>query len=447
MSLSIINLIAVLALAFMGSRAIRRITSKKSSSVDIVILAHIVLCGIPLLLDELIGLPNYTNAPGFVSASEDYATCVVYCIYAVWAAYLWQKCGRIRFPSVAHNGKDDGMLRHAGMLWHIPPYAKMLLFAVMLLPLMYVMTLPDRKLYWVFSSTLRYDLSDSYMAGHYWVNRLCYLSLLAGSWLLLDSRPWKQGRWPSILSCMMIMPVLVCTIWIHGKRNSVAVMGILFLFVFYYRGLLTGRRAFGIIMAMLVGVLGFSFFFQAYTGRVTTSWYENARIDYGRDDVIKLTLFAELHPNELQILEYRGQSYLYYLLCWIPRDVWADKPLPYAHYMTSAMRLSPPKMWLGSMTTSWLEEAVANLGWWGVLWGPLSIALFCRIGDMCRNGVMRLLTPLLGCLLLTTHLVAVFPLYVIWFVFALFERPWRRRVNGCESPSKNVPVLAARTTQ
>lgn len=443
MLVSCLNMLTFLWLFLLGWFAVRRIARQESPSIDYALLVHFSLCGFPLLLDDLIGIPNYTSAPGFVMAAEDKTTAIIYCLYVAWVPLVWLKVGR---PSRSHPEGGAGSTANPlqkYLAWHIPPFLRLALVVIMVSPLIMILFLPDRSLYWVFSSTLRYFQSDTYMRGHVWVTRICYFSVVAACWLLLDSHPWKQGRWPNLLTSLFVSPWLICTVWLHGKRNVVAILCLLLLFVFYFRGLMRGKRAYVLVGAGLTGLLCYSFFFQVYTGRVSTTYYENFRIDYGRDAVIKMAIFAELHPDEIRILEYRGQSLLYYLLCWVPRDKLANKPMPYAQYVTSAKHLSEPRFWEGGMTTSWLEESIANFGWGGLLIGPMGVALFFRIGDSCRDGLLRLLTPLLGCLLLAVHMIAVFPLFVLWGGLVIWARPWRKnaRQRGCIVLGKDTEEL------
>jgi hypothetical protein len=138
-------------------------------------------------------------------------------------------------------------------------------------------------------------------------------------------------------------------------------------------------------------------------------------MDYGRDDVIKLTIFAELHPEIIRILEYRGQSFLFYSVFYVPRDFWPQKPYPYAVYSTSAIAMFDSPRQLGwGLTTSILEEAIANLSWAGMLAGPLVVSLVCRLGEACRNSMVSAFTALIACLFLSVHLNAFMVMFLLW---------------------------------
>lgn len=69
--------------------------------------------------------------------------------------------------------------------------------------------------------------------------------------------------------------------------------------------------------------------------------YKNVRVDFSRDDRVKMTIYSELYPDRMKILDYRGQSIVFDLTMFIPRSIWEEKPWPYAVYFTSAMLMMP----------------------------------------------------------------------------------------------------------
>jgi hypothetical protein len=160
----------------------------------------------------------------------------------------------------------------------------------------------------------------------------------------------------------------------------------------------------------------------------TESATQSFRIDFGRDNGIRLAIFSELNPEYLQILEYRGQSVLFNLTFFVPRSVWPDKPWPYSVYSTAAVfNLRPDYLGWG-VTTSWLEEAIANFSWLGFLLGPLLITLVARIGDSTGEPVVSFLTKLVVSLLLTVQLAAWIYLALLW-VGALLRAQFIKRRN------------------
>jgi len=131
--------------------------------------------------------------------------------------------------------------------------------------------------------------------------------------------------------------------------------------------------------------------------------YDSYRIDFGRDHGIKLALQKELEPSERPLLEFRGQSVLFALTFWCPRSWWPEKPYPYYVYFTGAVLDAPTRsVWLGwGVTNCWLDEAVANLGLWGMLLGILLPGLVCRYGGQ-NTPELWLTTVTIGYCLMTS---------------------------------------------
>jgi hypothetical protein len=190
-------------------------------------------------------------------------------------------------------------------------------------------------------------------------------------------------------------------------------------YILWERGHLRGPRMAVAALGILIAMGAYSYIYQLiYRGHNLEDndrWYENFRMDYGRDDRIKLAIFAELHPETVRILDYRGQSLVFYAAYAVPRALWPDKPYPYAVYATSAIAMFDTPRQLGwGLTTSVFDEAIANCSWAGMLLGPALILLICRIGEACRNNMVTTLTALIACMFLAVHLNAFMVLFLIW---------------------------------
>jgi len=142
--------------------------------------------------------------------------------------------------------------------------------------------------------------------------------------------------------------------------------------------------------------------------------YESMRVDYGRDSRVKMVAYSLLHPSEMTILDFPGQTVLFDIGAWIPRSVWPEKPYPYAVYFTSAMLGQPVQDMGWGMTTSLFDEVISNAGWPGLLLGPLIIGFVCWVGESTRDPLVILLTVLVACLLMSVELVAFAPLFALW---------------------------------
>ncbi len=396
----------------------RKIFKSQNYSVHVVIVFFFVFCGLPLFLDETVGRVDYTM-PGFALATADKETNTIYCLYMsiVPLVLLFFGKQKVIFTCPVAVNVGDVQLECIGRKNHLLHFISWIVLGS---PIILALCSPSPEEYLIFSSTLR--LSEVYSQFHAYLTLACKLAVLAGIYLIATSRPNVYGRMPSLTTVAPVFLFLLVVFWIHGKRNIVVIAAVLLLMAFHYRGVLKGIRAFVFVTLAVVIALGYSFYFQKHTRRVSTTWYENVRIDFGRDDVIKMTIFAELHPGTMKILEYRGQSLLFLLSSYVPRKLWPEKPLPYAQYFTSALFRSKPRMWGWGMTTSWLEEAIANFSWFGILIGPFGIAMVCRFGSISRGIMARVLTPLIASLLMLVQASAFLPLFLLWFYCLMIEK-------------------------
>ena len=82
-----------------------------------------------------------------------------------------------------------------------------------------------------------------------------------------------------------------------------------------------------------------------------------------------------------------------------------------------------------AMTTSWLDESVANFGLAGIFIGPLILGIICRIGHAAKEPVVDATTTLIAILFLTVQLAAFYPLAALWMWQRV--RPGRGRKARC----------------
>ena len=105
-----------------------------------------------------------------------------------------------------------------------------------------------------------------------------------------------------------------------------------------------------------------------------------------------------------------------YLTAAIPRRFWPEKPASYPYRLTASAEMQPLRSTGGALTTSILDETIANFSWLGMILGPLILWWICRLGDSCRNQTISALTVLVACLIQSTHLIAVIVFVGLWLV-------------------------------
>jgi hypothetical protein len=416
-----IEFVAILTFLLITSSlvfAARELVQGSRSCVLIIFPIHFLFCGLPLLLDVVIGVPSYQAFPGFHIAAHDETTTLVYCAYMVFCLGIWW------MGYVPRRRQRDQLLpRHALRVRdQLSPARQFAVCALLLLPFVLVALAPDP---WMYAEYTSHDrelyFRDAERHYHMWVSRAIQASLLASAILLFFSRKLL----PSLTS---LIPIVGADCWLSGKRNAIATVLVLWIYSLWRRGALQGKQLITACVIGGVGLLAFSGYYQTQLrfsdqfveNKTSEFWYNNYRIDYGREDTIKLNIYALLHPNEMQILDYRGQSLEIIATMWVPRRFWPNKPPSYSHFVTTAA-MGIARDVGGGVTTTWLCEAIANFGWFGFLIGPLLILVVCRVGDAASSETVHFLTLLVAVGLQTVHIAPWAVPAAAWFVLSMRE--------------------------
>jgi hypothetical protein len=383
-------------------------------SIIFVIVAHFILTGIPLFLDITVGMPTYYWQPGYYTASRDWHTSVIYCVYVSLCPPFWWWTGRITAPRVANS--------HLGLPDSWRSVLTPLCYLSLAVPIVMVALAPEPDVYseYAFFRTAT-EPDESLVAYHSMVTAACLLSLCAAIYLLLLPGSWSAAKILAILLSFLIAG------WLNGKRYFVFCELLCGMYVFWHKGWLRGPR---LVAGCIVATILFGFYSYTYQLTYRPSMLEgsnqeasdNLRLDYFRDGVIKMTIYSELYPERGTVLEFRGQSFLFYATFYVPRSVWPDKPYPYAIYMTARLFSVAPRYYGWSVTTSLLEEAIANFGWYGMLIGPLLVTLICRFGDSCASDIAQAMTSVVSCVLLGLQAAAFMPVLILWFFFVVLVK-------------------------
>lgn len=391
-------------------RAMLDISSNCHRSISFPLLVFVVVYGLPIAFDLTRGVPDYHNTPGFRAGATDESVAVVYDLFVAACPVFWWMTARSRRRTGHH------MVVLAGKK------AQRALWLLLCSPLIALAFAPQPHVYLSYAAVLTENMSPAASEFHGIIGGLTTFSLVAGACLLLVRRNFSRALF-------LICPFMTVAVWLQGKRTAVALCLALIWAVAWVRGSLTYSRviAFGALSLVALGsyITWYQLEFRPLSVADSYSVYENSRIDYGRDHNLKAAIFCELSDGNVRILEYRGQSLLFYLTMYVPRSLWPGKPWPYAIYITAhALQARPADRGWG-LTTSLLDEAVANFGWVGLLVGPLIFALLCRICDHSSDPVVKTVGVLVACLLMTVEFVAFAPLVIGWLLYV----GWSRHVS------------------
>ena len=417
----VLQVIVAVWLVGWAARALVRIANGDTRTVLLVQLIFVLFCGSPLILDLTYGPPEYSYHWGFIVSQFDHATNLAYLAYLAVIPIILEVFG---------GRGTAGGLREPIVL-ELQRWARVAVWAGMLsLPLALFLA-PRPELFLQYATAVQDPTAQGSVLYYLVISLVAVLAIISAVLVLAarNSRPIER---------VLAVPLLGLALWTHGKRSSVALAALLLLYLLWMRGTLRGTRFIAVALSVAVGLGAFSYLYQTRVRDVevesadirakqASKFYVNLRIDYGRDAVIKQAIYGELHPDRLRILDYRGESLVFYGLFFVPRSMWPNKPFPYAVYVTAAMMRAPVKDYRWGVTTSIFDEAIANFGWLGMLVGPLVPARVCAIGDRRRSPFVAILTVTIASLLIVLHAVAFIPLILLWLMLIWRTRPVRAR--------------------
>ena len=412
---TIINAAVFILGTYFAIKAGRAILKGTRYSINFVMIVFYIFFIVPLAFDIIFGIPRYTYELSFKDSSADLKTCILYALYVAFVPVLWQwtAIGR-RLMEESHSPLENRT------------FSKLICLTMLIIPIVLALLSPNPAIYLTYGASILGFPSLESESYHMLITASTFFSVICFSYMLIGS---KKGV---CFFFIRFSPFLLATIWLNGKRNIILWTLVLILYALWKRKSLTAGKLFITVILFLSIGLGLSVVYQQtlrYDNLKVDNWeeiYTNMRVDYGRDDVTKMAIYAEIEPNHNKILEFRGQSMLHNLLFFIPREVWPDKPWPYAVYATSAL-LKIPIQYIGwGMTTSILDEAIANFSWLGMLIGPLIVSIICRIGDREQGKTIQLLTILVAILMIVLQLSAFTPIFLIWAFLIVYNHIKRR---------------------
>jgi hypothetical protein len=385
--------------------ALRRLLTGVRASIVLVSLIFYGFYSLPLIADLLLGLPDYSHQPLFYDASRDALVRVLYCIFISSIQPLWLRkrpASEILLVARADQSKSFQGLLLLGALT----------------PILLLFIAPQPELYLQYGFIIGDNVPLPALVFHEIMSAATMFAVLfMGAFIAFAERPRA--------ALVTISPLIAASVWLNGKRNILALAMVIVLVALWYRGELKKKN---LIKALSISVLllaAFSYEYQStLRGKSPTSssreeLQDDIRGDYSRDSRLKMAFYAQLNPTKAQILEYPGQSFLFDFTFWVPRTVWPSKPYPYAVYFTPAMLGLKTSVLGWGMTTSILDECIANFGWVGLLLGPLFMSFICRLGDSCNDRPVNLLTVLIASLFLAVQLPSFMVLFLAWLALVV----------------------------
>lgn len=319
---------------------------------------------IPLICDVFYIRPQYSKYYyGFLKSYDNIKIEIIYCLIVTYINYMFhyfqkKNVYKINFKDININNR-------------ISSYIIMLIMSVILI---YVFFKIDNH---IWKAIINYNMRAMRTDIATQLKTIALVIIgLALIFIAIENRP-KTIK----IKILFVLPILLFACALNGKRTAVFMCVIGILMILILKNLIKSKK--NLIIIILLSATMLLLYGNLYNKSVTKDddEYLSYRINYCRDDTLKMTIYSEL--NNKPILEYRGQTLLYYLTFYIKRATFPTKPYPYATYFTAYLMNLDNVVNLGwNMTTSIYDEILSNFGWIGIILIPF-------IMNKCLNGIAK----------------------------------------------------------
>ena len=382
-----------------------------------------IIMVIPLYLDYIVGKPVYTawllgsKNYGFILSYDDGLSRFMYDIFIL----LFQSI--ILFFKVDKEQEYFFASQKKMSVINLTDKTKKGIFGLFvflsIIPVLLTIILPisNKILYsWGWRELGLYDAENS--PYYYHLEKLSYIGCASALLLLLTPvKDFNISGGKRRLILKKIKPLWIfltyLNICIESKRSIlIFCMAIIVTFLIDYipREKMFFVLLFSFLALFIVVILGVfvKITFRSYSE--IDALYTALRIDYFRDDTMKMLIYSLFHPNEIQVLEYPFQSYLMQIGYIFPLDLLGTPRIGYNRFFTCALLNQPLSSGASYTTTSMYDELVANFGLFGFIIAPIFSVWVAKIADKYSSIVKTMIIA--GYVLLVMYSLN----YIMWFL-------------------------------
>lgn len=350
------------------------------SSRYVIFLLFFIFYVFPLYLDLMVGIPSYGDN-GFRVSSRDQLTRGIYDLSLIFSMFIILYYKRKKEEDSTQLSKTTPFKINTYVYIGMVMPAILTIFVLKEIALLYTFQWRELEIF---------EMMNFYS----YVEHLTYIGITCSIFLLF--RTDKGLLSPSRFIGLIFLYINIC---VQGKRAILffAVINIVILLYILYRqkkqnhektlGLALGSI---VVVALLVGymfVLNLTVKIgRGYNESDAESIISSTRVDFLRDDRVKLALFSETHSDNWPMLDYPCQTILYDVMSIFPTNlIFIKLGIPYytyQHYLTKCLDHTKFDKDNHYMTPCVFAELVSNFGIIiGILLMPLLCVWFAKKAD------------------------------------------------------------------
>ena len=342
------------------------------SSRSVYFLVFFMFYVLPIFFDYMVGFQDHYHW-GFAVASNDPVSRIIYdiTILLVMHTLVFYK-NNMPDETFQENLRDSSAAKG-----FIEKYNKMFVFFMVFptIATLFFMRIPGMLYTFQWREFEVYDAGGSYST----IERFTYFGIICSILLLFDQR--KKFFDFSRLIALIFLYINVC---IQGKRAILffAIIAIMIVVVFQFISLKVQKKhtfwytfifsllaSFGAIYMIASSVevkIG-----RGYSETAQDMLYTSTRIDFFREDRVKMAIYSELKPEKIKILDYKGQSLITNVVNIVPFN-YISEPLELSqgtyqvHFSMAMLKQAynhrDPKANMNYMTCTMFAELISNFG-------------------------------------------------------------------------------------
>lgn len=386
----VFDIVAVIISAVLLINNYKRITQSSRYLIYFLFILYYVA---PLILDILIMRPEYTKLlyRGFRLTRDDELTRCIYDLFIIYAQIVILNFRRWKTTTEYMESLKVSALEEN--LEFKSDNINVFLFIGAILPVALAVVLPVNKAALYTFQWREYNILD-YTKHSGFIEQFTYIGIICTVILLV--RAFDNNK--IVLSAFYAM-ILFMDLCIQGKRSI-----LFFALLVYILVMLPGlrdksldqkqrrRKMFGLVLISAIAIsimVGMTLIVKVasrgYDASDTSELYTALRIDFFRDDRVRMAIYSVFHPSEMKIIDWPGQSLLPLPTWLFPIDhILGKMGISYPAYTTyfcSALLMLPRSQSFTYMTPCIYAELISNFGFIGALGMPFLCIWFASKAD------------------------------------------------------------------
>lgn len=364
-------------------KSLQRVISGVFSTLHLAVIVFFAMQVAPLFVENVWGFDSQMYMiTNMHFASLDFWTHLIYCLFCCLTISIFYLVGNLQ------NEKYSAIRLFSNTLFELNAFGIFILLVGLFSPIVAWIFAPNPSIYFVFGRFYRMTINEldaSYIYHMVVMSHVNYVSFLSA--ILLYFFNDKKSR---LINVLVVAGVILFS-WLEGKRSilTFALMAVIAIDVF--RNRYANEKIKLIMKSCLFALISVVFFlvYKQYTGKDADSEFLSQYNQYySRMGCVKTAIYSVLEDKP--IVEFPGQTLLFDILFFVPRNLWPDKPAMFCKYFTAfAVNRNSTDFLSWNLLVNIWSEFIANLGALGYCASVVLVCYIAKVADVAKNVFLR----------------------------------------------------------